>query len=72
MIMPRFPIQFIKKYDGIFLRNEKRPLLWKFKKSLSEDKIKRSREMNREINISHKEWFEAMLSDSRERPLFLL
>jgi hypothetical protein len=54
------------------LRNEKRPLLWKFKKSLSEDKIKRSKEMNCEINISHEEWFETMLSDSRERPLFLL
>ena len=70
--MPRFPVHFIKKYNHIFLREERRPLLWEFKNSLGKNKEERLREMNRELNISHQEWFENMLLDTRERPAFLL
>ena len=74
--MTRFPVHFIKKYNHIFLREERRPLLWEFKNSLGKNKEERLREinekMNSELNISHQEWFENMLLDTRERPPFLL
>lgn len=74
--MPRFPVHFIKKYNHIFLREERRPLLWEFKNALGKNKEERLREinqkMNHELNISHQEWFENMLLDKNERPAFLL
>ena len=70
--MPKFSVHFIKKYNHIFLREERRPLLWEFKNSLGKNKEERVREMNRELNISHHEWFENMIQDKRDRPLFLL
>ena len=74
--MPRFPVHFIKKYNHIFLRKERCPLLWEFKNPLGKNKEERLREinqeMNRELNINHQEWFENMLLDTRERDSFLL
>ncbi len=74
--MSKFPVHFIKKYNNVFLREERRPLLWEFKKSLGKNKKERLREihqeMNHELNISHEEWFENMLLDKRDRPPFLL
>ena len=74
--MSRVSIQFVKKYNHIFLREERRPLLWEFKNALGKNKEERLREinqeMNRELNISHQEWFENMLLDKSERPAFLL
>ena len=70
--MSRFPVYFIKKTNHIFLREERRPLLWEFKKSLAKNKREKYREMNYKLNISHQEWFENMLLDTRERPAFLL
>ena len=74
--MSRFSIQFVKKYNHIFLREERRPLLWKFKNSLEKSKeeylSEMNDEMNKELNINHHEWFENMLLDTRERDSFLL
>lgn len=74
--MSRVSIQFVKKYNHIFLREERRPLLWEFKNSLGKNKEERLREinqeMNKELNINHQEWFENMLLDTRERDSFLL
>ena len=74
--MSRVSIQFVKKYNDIFLRKERGPLLWEFKQSLGKNKKERlkeiSQEMNNELNISHQEWFENMLLDKSERPAFLL
>ena len=70
--MPRFPVQFIKQYNHIFIREERRPLLWEFKKSLGENKEEYRRELSRELNISYDTWFENMLHDTSERPSFLL
>ena len=74
--MSRVSIQFVKKYNHIFLREERLPLLWEFKQSLGKNKEERLREinqeMNKELNINHQEWFENMLLDTRERDSFLL
>jgi hypothetical protein len=70
--MSRVSIQFVKKYNHIFLREERRPLLWEFKNALGKNKEERLREMNKELNISHQEWFENMILDKSERPAFLL
>lgn len=74
--MSRVSIQFVKKYNHIFLREKRRPLLWEFKQSLGKNKKERlkeiKKEMNKELNISHEEWFENMLLDNSERPAFLL
>ena len=74
--MSRVSIQFVKKCNHIFLREERCPLLWEFKNALGKNKAERLREinqeMNKELNISHQEWFENMLLDTRERDSFLL
>ena len=70
--MSRFPVRFIKQYNHIFIQEERRPLLWEFKKSLRENKEEYRREFCRELNISYDTWFENMLHDTSERPSFLL
>ena len=49
--MSRYSILFVKKYNHIFLREERRPLLWEFKQSLGKNKKEILKEINEEIFI---------------------
>ena len=48
--MSRYSILFVKKYNHIFLREERLPLLWEFKQSLGKSKKERLKEIYQEMN----------------------